>query len=173
MKKKISQSLIVISALMLVSVIVFAQEINYKIHSMFIYHFTRYIDWPESKKTGNFVIGIYGNSQIQSELEAMAATKKAGTQTMNVRKISSVDEALECHIVFVCANKSSELDAITAATANKPILLVTEKNGLAKKGAGINFIISDDKLKFEINKSSVESHSLKVSGDLVKLGIVI
>lgn len=138
-----------------------------------MYHFTKYVDWPEAKKSGDFVIGVVGNSDIYKELETIAATKKAGTQTIVIKKISSPSEAASCHIAFISASQSGSLDQYLQSTASKPVLIVTEKNGLAKKGAGINFIIADEKLKFEINKSSVESNSLKVSGDLLKLGIVL
>ncbi|MDX2188264.1 MAG: YfiR family protein [Bacteroidota bacterium] len=171
--KKLYYFVVLLSSILLSAQALKAQEINYKIHSMFIYHFTRYVDWPDFKKSGDFVIGVYGSSPIQSELETMASTKKAGSQSIVIKKINNTDEATNCHIVFIPSSKSGELDAVMGASSNKPVLIVTEKNGLGKKGSGINFIIADDKLKFEINKSSVESHGLKVSGDLIKLGILL
>ncbi|MDX2196772.1 MAG: YfiR family protein [Cytophagales bacterium] len=150
-----------------------AQDVNYKVHAMFMYHFTKYLDWPESKKTGDFVIGVYGNSDISKELESIAAAKKAGTQNIIVKKLSSASEATGCHIVFVSGSKSSDVNDLCNALSGKPTLVVTEKNGLCKKGSGINFILVDDKLRFEINKNAIESNSLKVSTELQKLGILI
>jgi hypothetical protein len=150
-----------------------AQDINYKVHAMFMYHFTKYIDWPENKKTGDFVIGVYGNSDILKELEVLASTKKAGAQQIVVKKLNSLSDASQCHIIFVSSSQSGEMEALQQSIGSKPVLIVSEKSGLAKKGSGINFVIADDKLKFEINKSNIESKTLKLSGDLLKLGLIV
>lgn len=174
MTKKSTLSILKLSTLLLFIIFfTFGQDINYKVHSMYMYHFTRYLDWPENKKSEDFVIGVFGNSPIVSELEAIAISKKAGNQTIVIKKFNSVDDLAVCHILFVSSGKSGEIEKILTATNNKPILLVSEKTGLGKKGTGVNFVIIDDKLKFEINKSSIESHGLKVSVDLLKLGIVL
>lgn len=150
-----------------------AQDVNYKVHAMFMYHFTKHIDWPADKKNGDFIIGVYGNSPIEAELEVIASSKKAGTQSIVIKKIVSEVESNNCHIVFVSNGKSGSLDGILKAINTKPILVVSEKNGFGKKGSCLNFIIEDEKLKFEINKQSIESKGLKISGDLLKLGIVL
>jgi hypothetical protein len=151
----------------------YAQDVNYKVHAMFMYHFTKYVEWPDNKKSGDFVIGVYGNSEIIKELESVASTKKAGTQTIVVKKIANEADAALCHIVYVSQGQSGSLETIIKAIGSKPVLLVTEKSGLSKKGACINFVIVDDKLRFEINKSAIESRNLKISSDLLKLGILV
>ncbi len=44
---------------------------------------------------------------------------------------------------------------IAASTAGTPTLLVTESEGLSRKGACINFVLVDDHLKLEINKKAI------------------
>ncbi len=78
-----------------------------------------------------------------------------------------------CQMVFVSEGQSANLSTISGKLQGKPILLVSESPGAAKKGSGINFIIVDDKMKFELNKGAVEKQGLKVSGDLTKLAIVV
>ncbi|MDX2196771.1 MAG: YfiR family protein [Cytophagales bacterium] len=152
--------------------IALAQEVNYKVHAMFMYHFTKYVEWPDAKKSGDFVIGVVGSSDINKELETIAATKKAGAQSIVVKKISASDAAT-CHMVFIPSSQSSNLDDVLQSGGGKPVLIVSEKNGLCKKGSNMNFVIVDDKLKFEINKASIENNGLKISGELLKLGIVL
>ena len=40
------------------------QATDYAIHANIIYRFTKYIDWPDSKKSGDFIIGIIGESPL-------------------------------------------------------------------------------------------------------------
>ena len=53
-------------------------------------------------------------------------------------------------------------------------LLIAEREGLAKKGAGINFVtMEDETLKFEVNKKVIEAHNLKIPKMLFSLGLVV
>lgn len=54
-----------------------AQKSKYQ--SIFIYNFIKYIKWPDSYNSGNFIIGVVGNSDIVASLEQMAAAKKKPT----------------------------------------------------------------------------------------------
>jgi hypothetical protein len=162
--------------LMFVTLIMFfvlkaTAQVNYKIHSLFMYKFTQYIEWPSN--SGDFVIGVVGNSPITSELEAIAATKKVDTRNIVVKKMSASSDFSGCQMVFISEGQSSNITTIATKLQGKPVLLVSESPGAAKKGSGINFVIVDDKMKFELNKGAVEKQGLKVSGDLTKLAIVV
>lgn len=148
-------------------------DTNAKIKAVFIYNFTKYIEWPQSYKEGEFTIGIIGETSLYSELIKMTETKKVANQTLEVKKYSSPEDVSKCHILYVSKDNSSNLAEIIKKLKNNSTLLVTEENGLMDKGAGINFIIKDNKQKFELNKSNVERYKLKVSSNLEALAFTV
>lgn len=149
-------------------------DTNAKIKAVFLYNFTKYIEWPASYKSGNFIIGVYGNNPtLNAELIKMSSTKSVGSQKFEIRSVSSMAEVSKCHILFVNPDQAASFNEILGKLKGKSTLLVTEKNGLAKQGAAINFVVQDNKQKFELNKSSAEKHNLKVSTNLLSLAIVI
>lgn len=152
-----------------------AQEVNYKSYSIYVYNFIKYIEWPQSSKsTGNFSIGIIGDSPVYNELLQLAASKKANGQTIIIKKFASVEEADYCEILYLSSSKSSSLKKALEKTVNLPTLVVAEREGLAKRGAGINFVtLDDDVLKFEVNKKVIEDHSLKIPKILLTLGLAV
>ncbi|MGQ0829575.1 MAG: YfiR family protein [Bacteroidota bacterium] len=152
-----------------------AQEVNYKSYSIYVYNFIKYIEWPQSTKTGgNFSIGIIGDSPVYKELLQLAATKKANGQTIVVKKFATIEEADYCEILYISSSKSSSLKKALEKTSKVPTLVVAEREGLAKKGAGINFVtLEDDVLKFEVNKKVIEDHSLKIPKILLTLGLSV
>ncbi len=152
-----------------------AQEVNYKAYSIYIYNFIKYIEWPQSSKTsGNFSIGIIGDSPIYGELLLLAASKNAHGQTIIIKKFAKVEEADYCEILYISSSKSSSLKTALEKTNKLPTLVVGEREGLAKKGAGINFVtIDEDILKFEVNKKAIEAHSLKIPKILLALGLLV
>ena len=58
-------------------------------------------------------------------------------------------------------------------TQNAPLLIVTEEEGLAKKGSCINIVIDDERLKLEINKDNIEKRNLKVASEFLGLGTIV
>jgi len=56
---------------------------------------------------------------------------------------------------------------------DKGTLTVSEEGGAAKLGTAINFVIINDKLKFEINKRSIYLAGLKASSQLLKLAEIV
>ncbi len=141
-------------------------------HANIIYHFTKYIDWPSSKKTGDFVIGVVGDTPLYDELKKSVSGKRAGDQAIVIKKISS-SASFNCQILFVSEDASANLRKIAGSTESNPVLIVTEAKGAAQKGSCINFIIINDKLRLEINKKNIEERELKIASELLQLGIQV
>ena len=146
---------------------------NPKIQAMFIYNFTKLIDWPASYKTGDFVIGVLGGGPILNEIQNLAASKKVGTQKIKAIVYPNVGAIGKCNILFIPASQSGSFGAPNAATAGKGTLVITEQEGMGKKGACINFVVRNNKQAFELNQSTMASHQLKVSSQLIKLAIIV
>ena len=149
-------------------------DTNARIKAVFMYNFTRYIEWPESAANGNFIINVFGsNTPLVAELNNLAKTKTVGTQKIEIRNTTSLDAIGSSHILFVCGDNPTPLSEIISKIKGKNVLLVTERPGFARLGAAINFVIVQNKQKFELNKANAEKYNLKVSTTLVQLGISV
>ena len=142
---------------------------NEKVKALFIYNFTNYIDWP-GRSGGSFVIAVLGESPIIGELQAVAKMKKVGTSSIEIKKVGSVAEIGNSQIVFLPLQKKKSLPELSQALAGKPILIVSDG---ASGDFGINFIEDAQKQLFQISKSNIESHKLKVNATLITLGIAV
>ncbi len=145
-----------------------------KIKAVYLYNFSKYIDWPEDYKSGSFVVTVLGaNSSLLTELDKMASLKKLGNQEISVKSISSAGALEKSHIIFIPFENSGQLNEVISKIKGNSTLIVTEKQGLTKQGAAINFIVKDNKQAFELNKANAEHYKLKVSSNLVKLATLI
>ena len=148
-------------------------ETDYKVHANIIYRFTKYIDWPANKKSGDFIIGVVGDSPLFEDLKNLSANKTVGNQKIVVIKMSPSANSYNCHILFIGEEESGSLKRIANLTSGAAILIVTESDGLARKGSCINFITVDERLKLEINKNNVEQRNLLIASELLELGVII
>jgi len=145
-----------------------------KYQSLFIYNFSKYIQWPTDMNSGQFVIGVLGSSDVYDHLVEMANLKKK-TQNMDivVKHFSDVSDVEKCHILFVSTDFSSKLGMVASLPVTKSTLIITDKPGLAGKGATINFVEESGKIKFELNQANAEKRGLKVAGSLTALSILV
>ncbi|NJN26400.1 MAG: YfiR family protein [Cyclobacteriaceae bacterium] len=144
-----------------------------KYHSILIYNFSKYVKWPDAQSSGNFVIGVLGNSKIEKELTDMASSKQVNGMSIEIKHFAAISQISGCHILYVSQEESAKIDEIQARTKGQAILLVTDKPGLAKRGAAINFVEVDGKIKFELNQQNVENRGLKVASSLSSLAILV
>ncbi|MTI23029.1 YfiR family protein, partial [Fulvivirga sp. RKSG066] len=137
--------------------------------TLFVYNFTRYIQWPESN--ANITIGVLGDDPaIINAFKEMAEKKSSPTTKITVKQFSNPSEAADYQMVYIPKSNSAALKQIGTL---KNTLVITEKEGLAKQGSYINFVTDNGKIRFEINKSGIDSSNLKVSGRLLGLAIVV
>lgn len=104
----------------------------------------------------------------------MAEIKKVD----NVRKIvikeyDDQSSLTECHMLFVPKSMGELFDQVKSSLKGKSVLILTEEEGLGKKGSGINFLNIDNKWKFELNRKALEEADLKVATELTRLAILI
>ena len=146
-----------------------AQTVIPKAQAMFIYNFSRLIEWPVAYKTGPFIIGVLGNSSVADELETYTLGKKVGIQEIQVKKYKTVQEIAICHILFIPFARTKQLGEIQQALQDKNTLLITEKGGALTEGSAINFVLLADKIKFEIQTDNITKYGLKYSTKLQEM----
>ncbi len=145
-----------------------------KVKAAFLYNFTKYFEWPDKMKSGNFIIQIIGtNTNLNQELNKMASSKQVGNQKLEIKTSTNIDASTQPHIIFLLSESSDMLKEINSKYKGKGSLVVTEKNGLAKAGSAINFVVMDNKQKFEYNKNNAVKAGLKTGDGLNSLAIVI
>ncbi len=139
-----------------------------KDRAIYLYNFAKMCEFPT--KEGNFIITIIGeNNGLLTELNNLAKTRMVGSQKIEVQNHQSIKESDKAHIIFITPDKSGLLIDAISKFKGKGTLIVTEKAGLAKVGATINFIIEENKPKFELNKSAAAKAGLNISSSLEKL----
>ena len=138
-----------------------------KVKAVYLYNFTRYFEWPTSMREGNFVIATIGsNAGLQGELTKLAKAKMVNNQKIELKSAASIGEVGKCNMLYLLGDNSSLLSDAIKHYKGKGTLVICEKMGMAKAGATINFITSENKQTFELNNSSVQKANLKVSADL-------
>ncbi|WP_462319695.1 YfiR family protein [Marinilabilia sp.] len=143
-----------------------------KFQSAYLYNISRYMEWPTDYNENEFIIGVMGShAAIIPELQVVSQTKRILGKKIVIQTYSSPQEISNCNILFIPENQNRFLPQIIKKTENSPILLVTEKSGMLKKGANLNFVFTNNKLQFEIEMDRIRKKGLKVHSKLQTLAM--
>jgi len=141
-----------------------------KFKAIFIYQFTKYIEWPKQSNSNQFVIAVYKDSKLLNELLPLSNKRMVGNRTIVVKTISSVAGAKNAQIVFIPKSEKKSLELFSQELHNDNVLIIANVKAACKKGADINFISNSAGLSFEINSSNISSSGLKMNNTLLTLG---
>ena len=142
-----------------------------KAQTLFIYNFSRLIEWPANYRSGPFIIGVLGASEVTVELESYTKGKKVGAQDINVIRYKTPQEITTCHILFVPFAKTKQVPEILGILNGKSTLIITEKAGALDEGSAINFVILQDKMKFELKPENAVKFGIKFSSKLQEMSM--
>ena len=145
----------------------------YQIEANIVYHFTKYVNWPDQDQPGDFVIGVIGNSPAYDEMMKLMDTRTAYCKRITIKKFPANSAGFACQILFITEEARACLKRVAGETAALPVLIVSEGAGQARKGASIDLALSDEHLKLEINKTNIERHKLEIASELLELGTIV
>jgi hypothetical protein len=149
------------------------QAKEYNLKAAFIYNFTRYIEWKAASNENEFIIGVIGDSPINDPLTEIVRTETVDNKKITIKQFSKPADISTCHILFISQRSNFPLEDILAQTTGKGILIISEQHGYALQGTAINFVVINQKLKFEANVKAINAAGLSASSQLLKLAIII
>jgi hypothetical protein len=149
-----------------------------ELKTAYIFNFTRFVEWPEPSLGEDFVIAVVGDPAMASALRSL----EAGGRTAHARRIrvrTGHMAAADAQILFIGAAAVPELGRLLRASEGRPVLLVGDSPGLARRGVAINFFLQRDvlgegrRLRFEMNPAAVQGRGLEVSAQLYDVAEIV
>jgi len=156
MKRILFTTLLVI----LIAKVNYAQVGMTQAQANYIYNFTKFFDWPQTEKSGDFIIGVIGSKSLSTELDKVTKGKKNVTQNIVVKYFKNKDEISKCHVIFVDITKASTILNIHERTGVH-CLIISDYYKAIEKGAVIQFIVEGDRLRYAFSRDNALEHGLK------------
>jgi len=147
-----------------------ADTLEYRIKAAFVCKFAGYVEWPPSlfeRPDSPIVIGVIANDAIAEELARTAAGLSADGRPLTVRKLGRGDPLTGAHLVYIAGADDARIAETLASARGQPVLVVTESNLAMALGSMINFVVVDNKVRFDIAPQNAELSRLKISARLL------
>lgn len=172
--KNVTLILALTLALLLPSHSAVAQDQLAKPKALLTLSFIRYLGWSDAARQGDFVIGVVRNRELASWLTSQSQGKKFGFQNVVVKSFKSVDEVTDCQVLYVSSAISFSRNADTLlGKVGKDTLIMTEEEGATESGSMINFVVRDNRLRFELCKRNAQVGNIQFGQKLTDMTAAI
>jgi hypothetical protein len=148
------------------------QAAEYKVKAAFLFKFAGYVEWPPEvfeAPDAAFVIGVIGADALGDQLAQIVAGRSIGGRPVAVRTLRRGEPVSGLHILFIGRSNGGRPLDVLASAKGRPVLTVTESEDAFALGSMINFVIVEDKVRFDVAPREAELANLKVSARLLSV----
>ena len=150
-----------------------AKPTDYEVKAVYLYNFGKFVSFPQriSSGTGKFNLCILGKDPFGPKLDATVSDESVGGKTVAVMRLARTQDAGACQIIFVSESESERLKSILEALHPVTALTVSDIPGFLTQGGMIEFVIEDNRVRFEVNLDAAQRAGLTLSSELLKVAL--
>ena len=140
-----------------------------------LYNFSKYVEWPSSSTVKTFRISVVGDKAVYESLQKLAVNKSIVNAHYEIIYCKNTDDLSPGnHIVYLSNMHSGKVKKISQNPHFKNVMLVTEREKMAKYGSTISFTVSEEGLMgFEIAKMNAIKSQLSINSQLERMAIAV
>lgn len=141
-----------------------------QVKAAYLYKFAGFVEWPDGSFTrpdSAVVIGVAGADALAEQLEQIVAGHTANGRPLQVRRIRRGDGLAGVHMLFVAAQDKTLAQDLLSASRGQPVLTVTDADETFGLGSMINFVIAEERLRFEVSLKPAQAARLKISARML------
>jgi hypothetical protein len=145
------------------------RALEQRVKAAFLYRFADFVVWPDSafaKPDSPLVIAVASAEGIAEHLRSITSGRPVGGRPIEIRRVGPSDPVPAAHILFISGSDRARMRELLR-TAPRNSLVVTEVEGALEQGSVINFVIAEDRVRFEISLDSAEKRGLRLSSRLL------
>ena len=145
------------------------RSLEQRVKAAFLYRFTEFVTWPEAaypRPDWPFLLAVSGADGVVDQLRSVTAGRTVGGRPIEVRRVAPAEAIPQAQVVFIASHDIARVRELVRA-APRHALVVTETDGALELGSVINFVIVDERVRFDISLDSAEKRGLRLSSRLL------
>ncbi|HSV70791.1 MAG TPA: YfiR family protein [Methylibium sp.] len=152
------------------------ESIEYEVKGAYLFKFGEFVDWPAQAFTGPtspFIIAVMGSDAMADVLEELAKRRQINGRAVQVKRVERTEFVTPAQIVFIGAGETEPLRTLAESLKSASVLTVTENSKPTTPVGMINFVIRDNRVRFEIDADAADQVGLKISSKVLSLAVTV
>lgn len=149
-----------------------AQEtIEPDVKATFLYNFTRFIEWPgqATPDSAPFRLCVVADATMEQAISRAVEGEVVNGRLLVMALPQAPQDAVGCHILFVGRSEQRRAATLLAAVRDLPVLSVGDSPDFLEHGGTIQFLLVDNRVRFDVSLPSAQRANLKFSANLLRV----
>jgi hypothetical protein len=141
-----------------------------EVKAAYIHKLPGYVEWPPAafaSAESPLLIGVLGADGVAEALTSIAAGRLTQGRAIVVKRLARLVPGEDVHILFIGDDAWTDARKRLTSFGSRPVLVVTEAPDALERGAMLNFMMIEGRVRFEVAPAAAEQHGLKVSSRLL------
>jgi|HubBroStandDraft_2_1064218.scaffolds.fasta_scaffold42881_2 hypothetical protein len=142
-----------------------------QVKAAYLYNFGKFVRWQTDRigSPQTLTICVLGKDPFGAVLDATVEGESIDGKKITVKRLSTIQDLTSCSILFIATSEESRLGPVLSAAQHQGLLTVSDIPHFAEHGGIIGFVMLQDKIRFEVNRSAAEQSHLTLSSELLKV----
>jgi hypothetical protein len=144
------------------------------VKAAFLYKFGFFIKWPDSVFTAPdspFDLCVVDGHAIGPLLDRAVANQRYGDHPVIASQLAETSRSSQCQLLYIATDDPRTAVQLLAPVRDLPVLTVTNAMRDDDAKGIINFVVSDDRVRFEIDGAAAARSGLVISSKLLSLAV--
>jgi hypothetical protein len=150
-----------------------AQVEEHEAKAAFLLKLVNFVEWPAGTGQGSLIIGIIGADETSEALQRLVTGKSVNGKQVVVKRLGADADVSGLQVVYIGSSQGKNLPALLEKTRNASVLTVGEAEGFGQRGGIVNLLVSEGRIRFEVNPHAAERAHLQISSRLLSLATIV
>jgi hypothetical protein len=149
---------------------------EYEVEATYLYNFSRFVEWPATSPPAEpaaFAICVLGQNPFGRALANTVANENINGKNVVAKQVQTSEDAAVCRVLFISASEEGRLKQVLAGLSNASVLTVSDLPRFTERGGMIQFVLEDNRVRFQVNVTTAKRAGLVMSSELLKLATTV
>lgn len=146
-------------------------SLEWAIKAEYLFKLVPFVDWPQNafgSPSDVFHLCVVGQDPFGGLLEQAGQGQSPDQRPISILRLNAVGIGDHCQLMYVDGDPQFVAQSL-AAVAGSPVLTVTDDQATAK--GIVNFVLVQNRVRFEIDRAAALKNHLNVSSKLLDLAV--
>ena len=147
-------------------------QLEYSVKAAYLYKFGGFVEWPQTAfaaPDSPTNLCILGSDPFGALLDKVVDGQHIGDHPIVVKRLEKVEHQSGCQILFVGGADDKKTSQALEAVRGESVLTITDGARTPQATGIINFVIADNRVRFEIDDQAAAANGVVISSKLLDL----
>ena len=151
-------------------------SLEYEVKAAYLSKFGIFVDWPKTAFDGPespIVLCVAGDDPFGETLDKVVQGQHIGARGLVVRRLQAVTRDSGCDILYLGGSDPQFVNQALDAVNGTGVLTVTDSEHDAHAPGIVEFVIQDNRVRFNIDDEAAQRNGLTISSHLLSLALSV